>query len=433
LEDMMTNARQLHTLKLGLRVSAATGAVALAIVFALTMVASQAVQAQTFKVIHNFTGAQDGSFPLAGVTMDKAGNLYGTASSGGNGNGTVYRLKRSGSNWIVQPLYSFNQTDGAFPEARVIFGPDGTLYGTTTYGGTANEGAVFRLRPPATACKTALCPWVETVLYDFSGGNDGASPGYGDLLFDQAGNIYGTTGAGGLLTCYPGGCGTVYELTPSGGGWMESVLYSFGTGGGADGAFPFNGLIPDSAGNLYSTTSGGGTLGVTGLGTVFQLTPPGSGWTENILYDFQNATGNPSAGLVFDQNGNLYGATTNGGSGGGGTVFQLTLSGGTWNLTTLYNFTGSPGCGPYGTLAIDAAGDTLYGTTYCAGANNAGSIFKLTNAGGSWTYTPLHDFADGSDGGYPTSSVILDANSNLYGTATQGGSQGRGVAWEITP
>src|SRR5271165_258861 len=156
---MMTNPRQLRTLRLGLRVSAATGAVALAMVFALTVVASQAAQAQTFKVIHNFTGGLDGSFPLAGVTMDRAGNLYGTASSGGNGSGTVYRLKRQGSNWLVQPLYSFKQSDGAFPEARVIFGPDGTLYGTTTYGGAANQVTVFRLRPPAAVCKTAICPW----------------------------------------------------------------------------------------------------------------------------------------------------------------------------------------------------------------------------------------------------------------------------------
>jgi len=128
----------------------------------------------------------------------------------------------------------------------------------------------------------------------------------------------------------------------------------------------------------------------------------------------------------------LYGATTTGGSGGGGTVFELTLSDGTWTLNTLYNFTGSPGCGPYGTLAMDAAGN-LYGTTYCAGANGAGNVFELTSTGGSWTYTSLHDFTDGSDGGYPTSSVILDAKNNLYGTATQGGSQGSGVVWEITP
>jgi len=428
----MTNPRQLRTLRLGLRVSAATGAVALAMVFALTVVASQAAQAQTFKVIHNFTGGLDGSFPLAGVTMDRAGNLYGTASSGGNGSGTVYRLKRQGSNWLVQPLYSFKQSDGAFPEARVIFGPDGTLYGTTTYGGAANQGTVFRLRPPAAVCKTAICPWSETELYGFSGGADGASPGYGDVLFDQAGNIYGTTSAGGLLTCAPGGCGTVYELTPSGGGWTESVPYSFGTGGGTDGAFPSNGMILDGAGNLYSTTFGGGSLGVGGLGTVFQLTPPGSGWTENILEDFQGGAGNPSASLIFDQQGNLYGATTTGGSGGGGTVFELTLSGGTWTLNPLYNFTGSSGCGPYGTLAMDATGN-LYGTTYCAGPNGAGNVFKLTPPYGQQNYTSLHDFTGGSDGGYPTSNVILDANGNLYGTATQGGSQGSGVLWEITP
>ena len=428
----MTNSKQLRILRFGLRVSAASGAVALAMVLALTVVASQAAQAQTFNVIHNFFGLQDGSFPLAGLTMDAGGNLYGTASSGGNGYGTLYRLKRSGANWVVQPLYSFSLTDGSFPEARVIFGPGGILYGTTTYGGTANQGTVFSLRPPVSACKTALCPWAETVLYGFSGGTDGASPGYGDVLFDQAGNLYGTTSAGGLLTCYSGGCGTVYELTPSGGGWTESVLYSFGTGGSTDGVFPSNGMIFDSAGNLYSTTFGGGSLGVGGLGTVFQLAPSESGWTENILYDFPGSAGNPSGGLIFDQQGNLYGVTTTGGSGGGGTVFELTLSSGTWSLTTLYSFTGSPECGPYGTLTMDAAGN-LYGTTYCAGANGAGNVFKLTSTDGSWTYSSLHDFTGGSDGGYPTSNVILDASNNLYGTAVLGGSEGKGVVWEIMP
>jgi len=149
---------------------AATGALALAIVFALTIVASQSAQGQTFAVLHSFTGGQDGATPKAGVTMDGAGNLYGTAYAGGAGYGTVYRLKRSGSNWLFNPLYSFTGgSDGANPEARVIFGRDGALYGTTSAGGN-DYGTVFKLRPSASACKAALCLWTLTLLYGFEAG-----------------------------------------------------------------------------------------------------------------------------------------------------------------------------------------------------------------------------------------------------------------------
>src|SRR5271165_6140847 len=173
----MANPRQLRNLIFSLSLGAATAA--LAIAFLLIVVASQPAQAQTFNVIHTFTGAMDGRYPYAGVTLDKAGNLYGTAYGYPGSYGTVYQLKYKNSNWTFNPLYTFTGgKDGAYPRARVIFGANGTLYGTTYEGGTG-YGTVFNLRPQARACTAALCPWTETVLYAFKGGADGAYPGFG--------------------------------------------------------------------------------------------------------------------------------------------------------------------------------------------------------------------------------------------------------------
>ena len=419
----MANPRQLRSLIFNSSFGAAT--VALAIAFLLVAVAPQPAQAQTYSVIHNFSGGEDGGTPEAGVTLDGAGNLYGTASIGGDGYGTAYKLKRSGSNWLLDPLFSFDLSDGGLPRARVIFGRNGTLYGTTAEGGTYGPGTVFNLRPFPTVCKTSICPWMETVLYNFTGGADGAYPGFGDLLLDPAGNIYNTTFAGG------NGNGVVYKLTPSGGGYAESVLYSFS---GPDGSGPLSGVISDSAGNLYGTTYAGG---LSGTGTVYQLMPTGgSGYIETCLNNFRdgNDGGYLYAGLIFDPSGtHLYGATTNGGTGGGGTVFELTPSANcSWTLQTIYSFTGTAGgqCGPWASLFMDTAGN-LYGTTYCEGTNNLGNIFELARHNGGWIYTDLHDFG-GSDGGNPVSNVSFDSSGNLYGTASTGGSQGVGVAWEIT-
>ena len=407
--------------------------VALEIAFVLTLAATQPAQAQTFTVLHNFTGGQDGAGPVAGVTMDGAGNLYGTTDGGGgrSGAGAVYKLTHRGSGWIVNPLYNFTGgSDGANPEARVIFGPNGTLYGTTVAGGEYNDGTVFNLRPFPTVCKAALCPWMETVLYSFTGGVDGDWPYLGDVIFDQAGNLYGTTANGGA-----NGGGVVYELTPPGGWGTESVLHAFGSSG--DGTHPDHGVVFDNHGNLYGTTWGGGS---TYVGLVFQLVPVTGGWTENILYSFENGNdgGDPMANVIADQSGNLYGATDNGGTGGGGTVFELSPSGDSWTYNLLYSFAGIPGgsCGPWGTLTMDEAGN-LYGTTYCDGSYGFGNVFKLSPSNGGWTYTSLHDFCAGglpcSDGNYPWSTVVFDSSGNLYGTASEGGSFALGVVWEITP
>ena len=448
---MLTNPVEDNSWIFGISQAATTVALAVAITFALTFGANQSAQAQTFSVIHQFTGGQDGANPYAGLTMDAAGNLYGTAASGGNtgggcavdgGCGSVFKLAYKGSGRIFAPLYSFQGgNDGSTPYARVIIGPDGALYGTTHQGGGSGCGGsgcgtVFRLRPPATACKTALCYWTETVLYQFTGGSDGGLPGNGDLVFDQAGNLYGTTTTGGVGSCNGGTCGVVYELTPSSGSWTESVLYSFA--GGSDGGSPFAGVIFDKAGYLYGTASAGGNLACNapyGCGTLFQLTPSGSGWVENVLYTFQGGSdgASPFGGLIFDPSGNLYGTTPSGGSGGGGTVFILTPSNGNWTLGVVYSFTGSGNSpGPSDNLIMDATGN-LYGTTADEGAYGYGSVFKLTGSGGNWTNTSLHDFAGGSDGGNPAGSVVLDASGNLYGTTFYGGANGKGVVFEFTP
>ena len=403
---------------------------ALAIVLVLTFLPSQSVLAQTYKVIYNFTGGQDGAYPEAGLTMDKAGNLYGTAYQGGGTNrGTIFKLARKGSGWVFSPLHSFTgREDGGAPIARVVFGPDGSLYGTTEFGGRncgSGCGTVFNLKPPAAACRSALCAWTLTVLYRFGGSSDGANPGYGDLIFDQPGNIYGTTYFGGNNAQ-----GVVYELKPSDGSWTESSIYLFN--GASDGGNPYSGLVFDKAGNLYGTTW---AAGAHGYGTVFELTPSGSGWAENTLYGFQSASdgGKPFGGLVFDNTRNLYGATSSGGPGSGGTVYELTPSGGSWTFDVLYGFVGSAYLpGPYDSLTFDAAGN-LYGTTTKDGTLEAGSVFKLTPSNGGWTETDLYDFAGSSDGGVPYGSVLIGPNGNLYGTASQGGANGYGVVWEITP
>jgi len=417
---------------------ATTAALGLAIMLALTVVLVPSAQAQTFTVLHSFTCCEEGYLPFAGVTMDRAGNLYGTTMFGGDRSqccGTVFKLTHK----VLTKLSSLEGSYGDAPVARVIFGPDGSLYGTSLYGGSRDYcdsgdgcGTVFRVSPPPTPCKTAVCGgWNTTRLYTFTGASDGGEPGYGDVVFDGAGNLYGTTITGGVGNCNSPSetCGVVYKLTPSNGGWTESVLYSFK--GGSDGGNPYAGVIFDAAGNLYGTTALGGQYG---NGTVYQLTPSGSGWVENILYAFHGGDDgvNPTGGLIFDQSGNLYGTTSAGGPGGGGTVFMLKPSNGNWTFSVAASFTGSGSApGPSDSLIMDAAGD-LYGTTASDGAYLTGSVFKLTPSHGGWTETDLYSFTCDT-GCYPHGSVLLDAKGNLYGTAELGGAGSGGIVWEIAP
>jgi len=403
------------------RVSAATAA--LAIVFGLTVVAPNAAQAQNYHLLYTFTGGLDGAQPYAGVTIDRFGNLYGTTHSGNQGTnwGNVYELQSRGGGWVFRALGLF---DGAL-ESGVVFGPDGILYGTSPNNISQYiHGYVYDIRPPVNSfCHAVICSWDSTVLYGFSGGTDGWAPRFGSLVFDHAGNMYNTTSLGGA-----NGDGVVFEMSRSGSGWTEQPIYSFS---GPDGAKPYSGLVFDSVGNLYGTTTQGGQFG---NGAVFELSPSGNSWTEQVLYSFQGPSDGsaPTGALIFDQAGNLYGTANNGGTGGGGTVFELSHSGGSWSFNLLHSFTGGPNCGPWGALNFDAQGN-LVGTTVCDGANNDGNVFRLTNSGGTWSYSSIYDFTGGTDGRFPYCNVVFDSAGDMFGTAYGGGTYHQGTIWEITP
>ena len=310
----MTNSAQHRSWTRNLGFRPAITALAMALMFAL-MGVTQPAQAQTYQVLHYFQSGADGANPAAGVIIDR--REISTAPP------TTFSVRPSiralSSGWILTPLIELGFEKGSLPQAAVIKGPDGTLYGTTSEGGgNCYCGVVFSLKPPPNATSYVLEGWTETILYSFNGGSDGAHPGYGNLVFDQAGNLYGTTSGGAY------GQGTVFKLTPSDGGWTESVIYSFR--GFPDGGTPYAGVILDKAGNLYGTTSAGGEGN---NGTVFELTPSGSGWIEIVLHAFQDASQGtvPYGGLIFDAAGNLYGTTQLGGLGGySGSVFELSPS-----------------------------------------------------------------------------------------------------------
>lgn len=410
------------------------------LLFALTT-----ANAQTYSVIHAFSGGADGALPLSGLTMDRAGNFYGTAASGGNtslmcvqdawsGCGTIYKLMKHGSQWITSPLYQFRGApDGSSPWGRVTIGPDGAIYGTTQIGGTgscttygAGCGTIFVLRPPASVCSSTTCPWHETVLYSFDtdlSGSHGAYP-TAEVVFDSAGNFYGTTSQGGAY-----GGGVAYKMTKTADGYSYSIIHSFNASN--DGWLIYGGLVMDQAGDLYGVASNG-------RASIFELSPSGSGWTETILHtlarDGSEGSG-PSSTLLMDQAGSLYGTTVAGGpSGSNGTAFMLTQIGGAWSFSLL---TGLPcgNCfpesgGSYASLSMDSVGN-LYGTTRGNGSVGAGSAFKLIPAAGSYSYHSLHDFTASGDGSDPYSNLVLDANGNLFGT-TSAGTPGVGVVFQIT-
>jgi len=397
------------------------------------------------KVLHNFGNGTDGVEVYAGLVRDAAGNLYGTTYQGGTGSncgvggcGTVFELIPTGGGWTEQVLHNFNNdgTDGFLPYAGLILDAEGNLYGTTVLGGTYGPGTVFELSP------TAGGGWTEQVLYSFcpqTNCPDGSIP-YAGLVFDAAGNLYGTAEEGGTY-----GYGTVFKLSP-GNPWTETVLYSFcAQTNCTDGGLPDAGLIFDAAGNLYGTTRSGGDYGGgdAGPGTVFELTAAG---TETVLHSFGYFPTDglfPYAGLTFDTAGNLYSTTIAGGSHLYGTVFKLTpAGGGIWTEQVLHSFSnnGTDGFNPSAGLIFDAAGN-LYSTTSEGGAYNyAGTVFELSPAGGgNWTETVLYNFgANGQyDGSGPRAGLVSDAAGNLYGTTAGGGIYSCvyscGTVFELTP
>jgi uncharacterized repeat protein (TIGR03803 family) len=354
----------------------------------------------TEKVLHRFDSSGDGIQPTAGVIFDKAGNLYGTTSGGGAyGAGTVFELSPTDEGgWTEKILHSFNfdGNDGSYPLARLIFDAAGNLYGTTDQGGIFGDGTAFEL------VRSSDGVWTEKILHNFGHGEDGAFPFFAGLIFDAAGNLYGTTTGGGGKNAACGsanGCGTVFELFPNGSGdWTVKILHNFGIG--EDGSGPIASVIFDAAGNLYGTTTGGGpgtACQSEGCGTVFELSPTGSGdWAETVLYSFRGSPSDgyhPQAGLIFDASGNLYGTTGGGGDAlcpqftlGCGTAFELTpAGGGVWSETVLHSFgTGLGGIAPAGGLILDDEGD-LYGTTSEGGPHGSdtriglfgGTVFEI--------------------------------------------------------
>jgi uncharacterized repeat protein (TIGR03803 family) len=362
------------------------------------------------------------------VVLDATGNLYGTTHCG-----LVYELSKSAGVWALQSLAIFSYEGGV---NGVVFDTKGNLYGVTGFGGAQNMGTVFELSPDGEA-------WSQKVLYQFSG-EDGQNP-YGDLIFDTAGNLYGTTEAGGAS-----GAGTVFELMPgTNGTWSEKVLYSF-KNNGKDGRGPVAGVIFDKAGNLYGTTIYGGAYTcnstASDCGTVFELVAGTNGtWTEKVLHSFGDGAKDGydlESGVIFDEAGNLYGTRFLGGATtcvpSCGTVFELTpRAKGSWTEKILHSFRGTnDGTQPQAGVIFDNKGN-LYGTTLGGGSHLGGTAFKLgPHANGTWAETVLHNFGEGSDGYGPQYSLVINRSGNLYGTTCCGGAdptlQG-GILFEVTP
>lgn len=397
------------------------GRLAFILTLIFATVGLQETQGQTYRVLHNFRGDPgDGANPFARLVPGSAGNLYGTTAFGGTSNaGVVFKLDRTGNT----VLYNFKGgIDGMSPYAGLVRDPAGNLYGTTDTGGAFGCGTVFKLDTSGT----------ETVLHSFTGGADGKNP-QGIMIRDAEGYLYGTTATGGLIgtaACNGNGCGVVFKLDPSG---TETILHSFT--GGADGGVPStSGVIRDSAGNLYGTTGTGGIAQAPdGWGVIFKLDASGA---ETVLYSFSGGAdgASPQANLIRDSAGSLYGTTAFGGIGSGGygygVVFKLDMTG---TETTLYTFTGGPdGAEPRTSLVLDSAGN-LYGTTGYGGIafdrSGSGVVFKLDTKG---MQTVLHTFAGGTDGASPNSLVRGPANT-FYGTTYAGGRHNEGVVFSLAP
>lgn len=333
-------------------------------------------------------------------------------------------------------IFTFTGPPKTGPVSALAMDSSGALYGTTKYGGNSALGQVYKLSASTGGV------WTQTLLYVFTGtSGDGAVP-LGGVTVGTGSVIYGTTLAGGANNC-----GTIFELQPpkSGGGWTESILYSFTCG--SDGGQPRGGVIIGNGGVLYGTAS---SNGASVCGDVFSLKPPQSGsstWTYTVLYSFTGTNGDgctPFAGLTLGKSEILYGATQFGGSSGNGAVFQLSTpsAGRGWTESVLYSFAGGPndGANPNSTLALNSSGD-LFGTTRNGGASGSGTAFELipaSGSGGGWTEAVMHSFGSGTDGSYPV-GVALGSGKFVYGVTTDTGSStqcavnGCGTVFELKP
>jgi uncharacterized repeat protein (TIGR03803 family) len=405
-------------------------------------VAPGSAAAATEKVLYSFcqnSTCPDGSVPYAPLLMDGSGVFYGTAYGGGaNASGVVFRLTKSGTNWVYDVLYDFcaqsSCTDGSFPGAGLIMDDAGKLYGTTNFGGTHNGGTVFRLSPTNTG-------WTHSILHNFCFASNCAGGTFptGPLMMDAAGDIYGTTYGGGLHNA-----GTAYRLSHTNTGWQETVLHNFCARTNCnDGSTPLGGLIMDGSGNLYGTAvagantnnlcPNGGTCGV-----VFQLTHGSTGWTEHVLHAFcAQATcgggGSPFGGLIMDGAGNLYGTAWTLGANGFGTVFKMSHTSAGWTYNVLHSFNYFNGANPHDSLIRDGAGK-IYGMAVGGGTHSNGVVFELSSGGQE---TVLHNFCTQTgcpDGSTPYGGLVMDGAGNFYGTTSKGGNSiGGGVVFKLTP
>jgi uncharacterized repeat protein (TIGR03803 family) len=390
--------------------------------------------AQTETTIYSFKFSADGAQPVARLVRDKAGHLFGTSPWAGTTNsicnlgcGTVFELApASGGAWTFSTIYSFTGgTDGYHPLSGLTLDANGNLYGTTYWGGTVNSACTPGCGTVFQLIKTGG-GWKFRRIHSFSGA-DGAQP-VGNLNQDKTGNIYGTTSTEG-----GGGGGTVFRLSPvDGGHWMFATLYA-GFHGGNQGSNPHGGVIVDPKGNLYGTTN----QSIPGFGTVYELSATsGDSWKFRVLHTFQGTSAgdgaSPAGDLVRDKAGNFYGTTMSGGT-GSGTVYKLTPSGSKWSEALLQTFSGIDGALPEDGLALDAAGN-LYGTTAAGGTFciNCGTVFKLTLQGSAWNFSSLYNFSAADDGAQPVGGVIVDSMGNLYGTTSTLGYWGFGTVFEIS-
>ncbi|MFY9644556.1 MAG: choice-of-anchor tandem repeat GloVer-containing protein [Terriglobales bacterium] len=395
------------------------GFLTLVILALLLLISAQPAQGQTEIVLYNFTGGADGMYPTSNLVADGSGNFYGTTVVGGScpgwngyGCGVVFEISPNGNGtWKETVLHTFAAPpDGANPFcAPLIFDSGGNLYGTTEFGGDYNAGSVFELSPVGES-------WKVSILHSFGYGGNGDHPSTG-LVMDLAGNLYGTNSE------YESP-GSVFEVSPSNGDWTYQVLYVAATS---------QGVTMDAAGNLYGTTPT----------TVFELSRnDNGGWNATVIHTF---TGAPKDGMssytapVFDKAGNLYGTSSSGGAYNDGIVYKLIpittgKKKGQWKEQVLHSFKGGhDGADPIAGVVLDASGN-IYGTTGSGGKYNDGTVFELSpQAGKDWYKEKVLWAFNGTDGNYPEAGLILDNAGNLYGTASNGGTYGTGVVFEVIP
>ncbi len=420
--------------------------------FAVLLISCSFAPAQSYKVIWSFGGfPNDGAYPLGDLVSDRSGNLYGVTDIGGSGVegcpqegcGTVFMLSpQADGSWLEATIYNFCSdlngalcVDGSYPSAGIAIDSSGNLFGTTYEGGGCPNGPgcglVFELSPP-------ILPggvWTEKSLHIFCENDgpcpDGAGP-YGRLVIDGAGNIYGTTSGGGAGSSNGSG-GTVFELSPNGETWSETVIYNFCANGHnyrcPDGAAPLAGLTFDQFGNLYGTTSMGGSAKAIGQGTVYRLSPGASGWSETVLVHF------PSGGeftignsvVTLDNAGNVY-TTLEDATGGYGGALKLNPQSGIYRILS---FDGSNGSGP--TCCLLSLGNVMYGTTALGGnKKNSGVLFKVEPNGEEKVLYKFCEQKNCADGKNPYGGVIAGTSGTFYGTTSAGGSTGSGAVFSAS-